>query len=102
MAASAPDFWVLSLNWVIREASPKPVMQFSAQASCACSGTWDWTKKMLLSGSMPAAMYWAATMRVRLASSAGSKSTVMACRSGMKNTASYSACMSTQLRTAPM
>ena len=30
----------LSLNWVIRLASPKPVRQPSIQASSACSGTW--------------------------------------------------------------
>ena len=29
------------VNWVIRDASPKPVMQFRTQASWACSGTWD-------------------------------------------------------------
>ena len=49
LAWSEPCFWALSLNWVIREASPKPVMQFRTQASWACSGTWDWTNRVHLS-----------------------------------------------------
>ena len=101
LAWSEPCLWALSLNWVIREASPKPVMQFSTQASWACSGTWDWTKSVHLSTSTPPAMYWAAVTRVRWASSAGSCGTVMACRSGMKKMASYSSCIRTQLTRAP-
>ena len=49
LAWSEPCLWALSLNWVIRDASPKPVMQFRTQASWACSGTWDWTKSVHLS-----------------------------------------------------
>ena len=101
MAFSAPCRADLSLNCVIRDASPKPVMQLSAQASWACSGTWDCTSRVERSGLMPAAMYWAAVTRVRWARAAGSCSAVMACRSATKNTHSLSSCRSTQLRTAP-
>ena len=57
---SAPCLADLSLNWVIRLASPKPVMQPSTQASWACSGTCDWTNSVHRSGSSPTASSWAA------------------------------------------
>ena len=77
-AAACAD---LSLNWVIRFASPKPVMQPSTQLSSACSGTWLCTNRMHRSGSRPAAISWAAATRVRRRSAAGSYGTVIACRS---------------------
>ena len=43
------------MNWVIRLASPKPVMHPITQASWACSGTWDWTNSVHRSGSRPSA-----------------------------------------------
>lgn len=78
---SLPCFCDLSLNWVIRLASPKPVMHPSTQASCACSGTCDWTNSALRSGSMPTAKSCAAATRVRCRSTAGSCPAVIACRS---------------------
>lgn len=100
-AASAPCLADLSLNWVIRMASPMPVMQVSTHASCACSGTWDWTNSVERSGSMPPAMNCAAATRVRSARAAGSCGTVMACRSGMKKNASKSAWVRSQFTRAP-
>ena len=84
LAESDPPRADLSLNWVMRLASPKPVMPPRIQASCACSGTWLCTNSALRAGSTPAARSWAAAMYVRSRSWAGSYSTVMACRSGMK------------------
>ncbi len=78
----------LSLNWVIRLASPKPVRQPSTQASWACSGRWLCRNTAERSGSTPAARYCAAVTRVRAVSSDGSCSTVMACRSATKKNAS--------------
>ena len=78
---SAPCFCDLSLNWVIRLASPKPVMQLSTQPSWACSGTCDCTNSVQRSGSRPAASSWAALTRVRWRSSSGSCPAVIACRS---------------------
>ena len=40
LAAPSPPLADLSLNWVIRRASPKPVRHCSTQPSWACSGTW--------------------------------------------------------------
>ena len=74
----------LSLNWVIRRASPKPVRHCSTQPSWACAGIWLWTKIAERSGSMPIASSWAAARRVRSRSTFGSCSTVIACRSAMK------------------
>lgn len=81
LARSLPCFCALSLNWVIRLASPKPVMQPSTQASWACSGTCDWTKRVLRSGSMPTASSCAAAIRERCLSTFGSCPAVIACRS---------------------
>ncbi len=64
MVRSAPCLADLSLNCVIRLASPKPVRQFITQASWACSGTWLCTKRVQRSGSSPAASSWAAASRV--------------------------------------
>ncbi len=73
-----PDF---SLNWVIRLASPKPVMQPRTQASCVCAGTCDCRNSVLTSGSTPPARYCAAVTRVRCLSFSGSCPMVIACRS---------------------
>ena len=81
LTESEPSFADLSLNWVIRCACPKPVRQDRIQASWVCSGTWDWTKTVARSGSMPAASSWAAARSTRSRSSAGSCSMVSACRS---------------------
>ena len=67
LARSAPCLADLSLNCVIRLASPKPVMQLSTQASWACSGTWDCTNSVQRSGSRPSASSCAAETRVRCA-----------------------------------
>ena len=58
-AWSAPPRADLSLNCVIRDASPKPVMHCITQPSWACSGTWLCTNRVETSGSTPAAMIWA-------------------------------------------
>ncbi len=79
--ASAPTRADLSLNWVIRDASPKPVRQLSSHASSACSGTCDWRKSSERSGSTPAARYWAAVTRLRRRRASGSGATVRAWRS---------------------
>ncbi|KEF07343.1 hypothetical protein DF17_10610 [Streptomyces rimosus] len=81
LVRSAPCLADLSLNCVIRLASPKPVRQFMTQASWACSGTWLWTKSVQRSGSRPAASSWAAASRVFARSAVGSCGTVIACRS---------------------
>ncbi len=81
VARSAPPLADLSLNCVIRLASPNPVMQPSTQPSWACSGTCDWTNRVDRSGSMPAASSCATERRVRSRSCFGSYSTVIACRS---------------------
>ena len=70
-ARSAPCLADLSLNWVIRLASPNPVMQPSTQASCACSGTWHCTNSVQRSGSRPSASSCAAVARVRCAAAPG-------------------------------
>jgi hypothetical protein len=59
VARSVPDREVLSLNCVIREASPNPVMHCSSQDSWVCSGTWLCTKTVAFAGSIPAASSWA-------------------------------------------
>ena len=64
---SAPVRADLSLNWVIRLASPKPVRHSSTQDSWVCSGTWLCTNSVQRSGSRPAASSCAAAIRVRLA-----------------------------------
>ena len=71
----------LSLNCVMRPASPVPVRQARTHWSWVCSGTWLWTNSVETSGSIPAATSWANATRVRWCSVAGSCSTVMACRS---------------------
>ncbi|CAM5595721.1 hypothetical protein STENM327S_03893 [Streptomyces tendae] len=78
---SLPCLADLSLNCVIRDASPKPVMQFISQPSWACSGTWLCTNRVQRSGSRPAARSWAAATRVFSRSCFGSCGTVIACRS---------------------
>ena len=78
---SVPCLPDLSLNCVIRLASPNPVWHESNQASSACSGTCDCTNRIERSGSTPAARYWAAVRRVRSRSTDGSGLTVSACRS---------------------
>ena len=45
-----PSRWLLSLNWVIRLASPKRAMHSSTQDSCRCSGTWLCTNSVLRVG----------------------------------------------------
>jgi hypothetical protein len=80
-ADSAPWRADLSLNWVIRLASPKPVSVLSTQASSACAGTCDCTNSVDFDGSMPEAMYCAAVARVLARSSAGSCGEVIACMS---------------------
>ena len=80
-------FWplaVLSLNWVIRRASPSPVRQFITQPSSACSVTWLWQNTAERFGSTPPAMNWAAVTRVRWRSTSGSVGTVSAWRSATK------------------
>ncbi len=101
VARSAACRWDLSLNCVIRPASPNPVRQPSTQASRACSGTWDCTKSTLRSASTPAARYCAAVTLVRWRSTAGSCSTVIACRSTMQYTQSWVSCSATHWRSAP-
>ena len=81
---SPPCRAALSLNCVIRLASPNPVMQPSTHCSSACSGTCDWTNTVHRAGSNPNARSWATPLRVRAASVFGSCSTVSACRSGTK------------------
>jgi hypothetical protein len=81
LARSVPCLLDLSLNWVIRLASPNPVRQPITQASCACSGTCDCTNSVHRSGSNPSARSWAADTRVRWRSKAGSCPEVIACRS---------------------
>ncbi len=81
LALLTPPLADLSLNWVIRLASPKPVMQFITQPSCACSGTWLWMKSVQRSGSRPAASSCAAERRVFARRSFGSWGMVIACRS---------------------
>ena len=92
----------LSLNCVMRLASPKPVIVFSTQASCACAGTCDCTNSVERSGSMPAAMYCATSERVWPRSVAGSCGTVMACRSTTEKIASEVSCSAFHCRIAPM
>ena len=55
LAAPSPPLADLSLNWVIRRASPKPVRHCSTQPSWACAGIWLCTKIAERSGSMPIA-----------------------------------------------
>ncbi len=76
---SAPCLTDLSLNCVIRLASPNPVMQESTQASWACSGTCDWTKSVQTWVSSPSASSCAAATRLRSRSTFGSWPAVMAC-----------------------
>ena len=64
VVASAPCLADLSLNCVMRLASPKPVMVLSTHASSACAGTCDCTKSVDRRGRRPAAMYCAAVRRV--------------------------------------
>ena len=81
VVASAPCLADLSLNCVMRLASPKPVMVLSTQASSACAGTCDCTNRVDRSRSTPAARYWAAVRRTFACRAAGSCCTVIACRS---------------------
>ena len=66
---------------VMRPASPMPVRHARAHCSWVCSGTWLWTNTVDRCGSTPRATSCANDTRVRRFSSAGSWSTVMACRS---------------------
>jgi hypothetical protein len=68
----------------MRPIQPIRATQLKIQASCACSGTWDWLMRMDFSGSMPEAMKPAQSSRVLLRSLAGSCQTVIACRSTMQ------------------
>ncbi len=102
VVASAPCFCDLSLNWVMRLASPKPVSVLRIHASCVCADTCDCTKSVETAGSMPAAMYCAAVRRVLARSAAGSCGTVIAWRSTTQNTASCVVCSSFHCRSAPM
>ncbi len=52
-ARSAPPRDDLSLNCVMRLASPKPVMHCMTQPSCACSGTWLCTNRVRALGVDP-------------------------------------------------
>ena len=70
-AAPSPPLADLSLNCVIRRASPKPVRHCSTQPSWAWAGTWDCTKIAERSGSIPIASSCAAARRVRSRSSFG-------------------------------
>ena len=101
LAAPSPDFADLSLNCVIRRASPKPVRHCSTHDSWACAGIWLCTKIADRAGSMPIASSWAAARSVRSRSTLGSCSTVMACRSAMKKNGWWSRCRSTHCRSAP-
>ena len=87
-AAPSPALADLSLNWVIRRASPKPVRHWSTQESWAWAGIWLCTKIADRAGSMPIATSWAAARRVRSRSTLGSCSRVIACRSAMKKNGS--------------
>ena len=80
-AGSPPWRPDLSLNWVIRLASPKPVMQPRTQASCVCAGTCDCRNSVLTSGSTPPARYCAAVDPRALPQLSGSCPMVIACRS---------------------
>ncbi|CPU64833.1 Uncharacterised protein [Mycobacteroides abscessus] len=99
---SAPCFADLSLNWVMRPASPKPVWHDSTHDSSACCGTCDWTNSAERSGSTPPARYWAAVRRVRSRSRSGSGLTVSAWRSTTQYRASYASWRETHWRSAPM
>ena len=72
LAEPSPPLADLSLNWVIRRASPNPVRHCSTQPAWACAGTWLCTKIDDRFGSMPMARSWAAARRVRSRSSLGS------------------------------
>ena len=67
LAAPSPPLADLSLNWVIRRASPKPVRHCSTQPSWAWAGIWLCTKIAERAGSMPMASSWAAARRRALA-----------------------------------
>jgi hypothetical protein len=81
VVASVPCLADLSLNCVMRLASPKPVSVPSTHASSAWAGTWDCTKRVERSRSTPDARYWAAVRRTFACRAAGSCCTVIACRS---------------------
>ena len=100
-AAPSPPLADLSLNWVIRRASPKPVRHCRIHPSWACSGTWLWMKIAERAGSMPMASSCAAARSDRSRSTFGSCSTVIACRSAMKKKGWWSRWRSTHWRRAP-
>ena len=95
LAAPSPDLDDLSLNWVIRRASPNPVRHWSTHDSCAWAGIWLCTKIAERFGSMPIASSCAAARKVRSRSTPGSCSTVIACRSAMKKNGWWSRWRST-------
>ena len=68
----------------MRFIQPMRATQLKIHASCACSGSCDWLKRIERSGSMPAGMKPAASSRVARVSAAGSCQTVIACRSTMQ------------------
>ena len=101
LAAPSPPLADLSLNCVIRRASPKPVRHCSTQPSWACAGIWLCTKIAERSGSTPIASSWAAARRQRSRSTLGSCSTVIACMSAMKKNGWWSSWRWTHCRSAP-
>ncbi|MNT90926.1 hypothetical protein D3C72_2319410 [compost metagenome] len=78
-------------------------MQFSSQASSECSATWDCMKMVDLAGSMPQAMYSAATSRHLARNALGSMASgmVMACRSTTQKMLSKSSWFSAHWLMAP-
>ncbi len=70
-AELSPYLADLSLNWVIRPASPMPVRHIRTQASSVCSRTWLCTKTVDRSGSRPTAKSWAAAILERRRSASG-------------------------------
>ena len=68
----------------MRLSSPIAVTDVSSQHSSVCSCTSPWRNRMQRSGSSPAAIRIAAVSYTRSRSTAGSYSTVIACRSTMQ------------------
>ena len=101
LAEPSPPLADLSLNCVIRRASPKPVRHSSTHAACVCAGTWLCTKIVARSGSTPAARSCATETRVRSRSSFGSCGIVIECRSATKKNGSNSSWNVTHCFSAP-
>src|SRR3546814_17133472 len=91
----------LSLNWVIRDSSPKLAVHSMSQASRVCSGTWLCRNSVHAWGSSPHATRRAVSDTVRSRSAVGSWGSVRAWRSTTQNTASWVCWSCTQRRTAP-